>query len=145
MTSAPTPDAQQLRPFSLHDVDVVPSGENAPYWEGTEQGEVRVQACTACEARRFPARVGCPACGHLEADWVAVRGTPQLYSWVVVERAPLASIEVPYAVCIADYPQDGVRIYGSLVGDPNQFRAGQDLTMRTGPSAGVNIPVYEPR
>lgn len=136
---------QTVGAFALTDFDLPQTSEAEPFWQGTAEGEVRVQRCVDCDARRFPARVGCPACGSLEDDWVAARGTPTLYSWVVVERATIPSIEVPYGVCMVEYAEDMVRLYGTLVGDPAGFKAGVALDVTTAPSAGVHIPVFSVR
>jgi uncharacterized OB-fold protein len=101
--------------------------ESDGFWDGTAAGELRVQACGACGALRFPPRVMCPECRSTERKWVAVSGRGEIWSFVVV-HPPVLPAYAPYVpfpvitVTLAEKPS--LRMVGNLVtgagGDINE-------------------------
>jgi uncharacterized OB-fold protein len=95
--------------------------ESDGFWEGTAAGELRVQACGACGALRFPPRVMCPECRSTERDWVAVSGRGAIWSFVVI-HPPVLPAYAPYVpfpvitVTLAEKPS--LRMVGNLVTGP---------------------------
>jgi uncharacterized OB-fold protein len=95
--------------------------ESHGFWEGTAAGELRVQACGACGALRFPPRVMCPECRSTDRRWVAVSGRGNIWSFVVV-HAPVLPAYAPYVpfpvitVTLAEKPS--LRMVGNLVTGP---------------------------
>ncbi len=95
--------------------------ESDGFWEGTADGELRVQACAACGAPRFPPRVMCPECQSTERLWVALSGRGTIWSFVVV-HPPVLPAYAPYApfpvitVTLAEKPS--LRMVGNLVTGP---------------------------
>ena len=104
----PVPEADQL---------------DAPYWEGTRNGELRVQRCHACRAFQWGPEWICHRCLAFELEWVAVAPRGRIYSW---ERAwhpvhPALREHGPYVVVLVELPEAGhVRMIGNLIGDPMQ-------------------------
>jgi uncharacterized OB-fold protein len=95
--------------------------ESDGFWEGTAAGELRIQACTACGALRFPPRVMCPECRSTERHWVAVSGRGKIWSFVVVHPPVLPAYAryVPFpvvTVTLAEKPS--LRMVGNLVTGP---------------------------
>ena len=103
----------------------VPEGDklDAPYWEGTRAGELRVQRCRRCREFQWGPEWICHECLAFEMEWVAVPPRGSIYSW---ERAwhpvhPALKDHGPYVVVLVELPQAGnVRMIGNLVGDPLQ-------------------------
>jgi uncharacterized OB-fold protein len=96
---------------------------DAPYWEGTRAGELRVQRCRQCREFQWGPEWICHRCLAFDLEWVAVAPRGSIYSW---ERAwhpvhPALKDHGPYIVVLVELPEAGnVRMIGNLVGDPLQ-------------------------
>ncbi len=96
---------------------------DAPYWEGTRAGELRVQRCRRCREFQWGPEWICHRCLAFDLEWVAVAARGRIYSW---ERAwhpvhPALVGQRPYVVVLVELPEAGnVRMIGNLVGDPMQ-------------------------
>ncbi|MFC0534039.1 Zn-ribbon domain-containing OB-fold protein [Phytohabitans kaempferiae] len=101
----------------------------APYWDGTAKGELVLPACGGCAAVVWPPRGLCPACGSTERKWESHEPAGTLYTFTVVGHATVPGYtDLPYAVAIvelADAP--GVRVIGSVDGDPDPLRIGMPM------------------
>ncbi len=97
--------------------------DGAPFWEGTREGELRVQRCSGCGRFRFPPRPMCPSCHSTESEWPAVSGRATVWSFVV-SHPPLlpAYAEVaPYnAIVVALEEDPSIRLVGNLVAGPGE-------------------------
>jgi uncharacterized protein len=97
-------------------------GESVGFWEGTEVGELRLQACGACGTLRFPPRVMCPYCQSTERYWQPVSGRGTIWSFVVC-HPPLLPAYAPFApypvitVTLEEGP--ALRMVGNLVSGPD--------------------------
>jgi uncharacterized OB-fold protein len=91
--------------------------ETSFFWAGTEQGELRVQACSACGRLRHPPRPGCPACASLDWTYVVSRGTGTVYSFAVHHRPTVPGPQIPYVSAIIEL-DEGVRLLSNLVQTP---------------------------
>jgi uncharacterized protein len=98
-------------------------GLDAPYWDGTRRGELRVQRCPACGGWQWGPEWICHRCRSFELEWTAVAPRGVIYSW---ERAwhpvhPALRGRGPYVVVLVELPHaGGVRMVGNLLGDPMQ-------------------------
>ena len=122
--------------------------ELKPYWDGTANGELRVQRCAACGTFRWPPRPACAHCGSLDTEWVRVPGRGELFSWTVVARSTLPDFadQVPYVVGVVALEGVSVRVIGRVeTDDPDGVRMGMAVTavFRDHPS-GVRLPVWRP-
>jgi uncharacterized OB-fold protein len=92
--------------------------DSAPFWQGCADGELRIQACASCGARRFPPRPMCPGCSSLESRWEVVGTTGTVWS-VVVPHPPLLPAFMPFApynVVIVTLDDDpAIRLPGNVV------------------------------
>ena len=118
----------------------------APFWEGTEAGELRVQRCAECGALRWPPRPMCARCHSMRTDWVAVEPRGTLFSWVGVEHQTVRGVQPPYMVGLVEPPAAGIRMLGRLAGvDPPAVSIGLPLKVRFEPSAaGVTLANWAP-
>ncbi|MBM4266760.1 MAG: hypothetical protein FJ144_09130 [Deltaproteobacteria bacterium] len=94
---------------------------SAPFWQATAAGELRIQACAACGARRMPPRPMCPACRSIEAKWEALSGRGTIWSCVVPHPPLLPAYAelAPYNVITVALEEDpSLRILGNLVARP---------------------------
>jgi len=100
-----------------------PDGLDAPYWEGTRAGELRVQRCRRCRGFQWGPEWICHRCLAFELEWVAVPPRGRIYSW---ERAwhpvhPALRGHGPYVVVLVELPEAGhIRMIGNLLGDPTR-------------------------
>ena len=99
-----------------------PDGLDAPYWEGTRRGELRVQRCRACQGWQWGPEWICHRCLSFDLDWATVATQGRIYSW---ERAwhpvhPALRGQPPYVVVLVELPHAGnIRMIGNLLDAPN--------------------------
>ncbi|MFB6435737.1 Zn-ribbon domain-containing OB-fold protein [Streptomyces sp. NPDC056411] len=96
----------------------VPDDDGAPFWEYAARGELRVQACSDCDALRFPPRPCCPHCHCFASHWRRMSGRGRIWSYVLPHPPLLpAYAALPgynvIVVELADAPR--IRLVGNLV------------------------------
>ena len=94
--------------------------ENRPFWEGTRQGELRVQRCRKTGRLIFPPRLRSPWAPEvgIEPEWTAVSGRGTLWSFVVPHPPllPYYAEFAPYNVIVVALEEDpNIRMVGNLV------------------------------
>jgi uncharacterized OB-fold protein len=110
--------SQSSAPPTLPDVD---DPLAAPFWAGTREGRLLVQACGDCGTARFPPRWFCAACGSQVAAWRQVSGRARIWSWVVVHGPTLPAFadRTPFPVAVVELEDaPGLRMVGDLVAQP---------------------------
>jgi uncharacterized protein len=97
----------------------------APFWKGTQDGKVVVQACTKCGYLRWPPGPLCNECLSSDTEWKEISPTGTLWSYAVYHRAmnPRFKNEIPYTVALVEL-DDGPRMYGRLVGNTTNVAVG---------------------
>ena len=112
-----------------------PDGLDAPYWEGTLRGELRVQRCRACRAWQWGPEWICHACLSFDVGWETIDGHGTIYSWERVWHPvhPALKDAGPYVVVLVELPHAGsIRMIGNLLGDPHQaVTIGPEMTIAT--------------
>lgn len=88
--------------------------DNQFFWDGTLEGELRIQRCTSCKALRHPPGPMCPQCQSLEWDYIVSSGRGTVYSWVVHHYPPMPQYGPPHNVVLVDL-EEGVRFVSNLV------------------------------
>tara|TARA_R110002049_G_scaffold74361_7_gene191826 strand:- start:5883 stop:6323 length:441 start_codon:yes stop_codon:yes gene_type:complete len=91
---------------------------DAPFWEGTRCGELRIQTCQQCGRMRFPPRPMCPACQSHESDWQPVSGRGRVWSFAVPSSPLLPAFEklTPYVVALVELEESPtLRMIGTVV------------------------------
>ncbi|WP_368417415.1 Zn-ribbon domain-containing OB-fold protein [Falsiroseomonas sp.] len=90
-----------------------PSALTQPYWDGTAQGELRIQHCAACGKPRHYPRYMCDACHSFDVTWKPASGRGTVHSWTVAHHAFHVGFwnELPYTLVVVDLPE-GVRALG---------------------------------
>jgi uncharacterized OB-fold protein len=98
-----------------------PDRDSAPWWEALAARQLLVQQCTACEHRRWPARVMCSRCGSFEARWERTGGTGTVAARTTTHHAFLPGFTTPYhtVLVLLDVPdgQDDIVMPGGWSGD----------------------------
>jgi hypothetical protein len=119
----------------------------APFWQGTQEGELRVPTCTTCGRRLWPPRMACPSCAGLHVDWNPIGNRGRLYSWTTIGRAMLPGFEteVPYTVVIVESDADPrVRFVGRLEDGFEVPEIGAPLTATFVPIQDVTLVYWRP-
>ena len=110
--------------------------DEAPFWEATRKGELRIQQCASCERLRFPPRPMCPWCHSTDSQWSLMSGKGTIYSYVVPHPPLLPHFHdlAPYSVILVTLDDDPkIRLIGNLVNkvgdainaiDPNSIEIG---------------------
>lgn len=98
-----------LKPRSLPE----PTPETQHFWDGTREGELRLQRCQDCGHTYFPPRPFCPACGSRHVDVFAASGRGSLLSYVINHR-PHPSFDGPYAIAVVQL-EEGPTLMSNIV------------------------------
>ena len=125
---------------------VEPPIDAAFFWEGAEQGELRIQRCAACGRLRHPPRPMCPYCRSLEHDFVVASGRGEVHSFVVHHHPPVPGRDGPFAVALVAL-EEGTRIVGNVVdAAPEDVEIGMsvEVTFVRGDDGQMN-PQWRPR
>lgn len=100
----------------------VPDEDGAPFWSYAAAGELRVQTCSGCGARRFPPRPCCPRCRSFESVWQRTSGRGRVWSFVIAHPPLLPGYAelAPYDVAVVELAEDpAIRLVGNLVAAPD--------------------------
>ena len=84
------------------------------FWDGTKEGELRVQACNACGAKRFPPGPACQSCDAYDRGYEVASGEGTVFSYVVHRHPPVPGKELPIVIALIDL-DEGVRMVGEVV------------------------------
>ena len=124
-----------------------PTADTQPYWDGLNEGRLRLQRCADCGKVRHYPRPMCDACYSMNVDWFDASGRGRVHSWTVTHHAfhPGFKADLPYALVTVDL-EEGVRMNAQLRGlDPAELRIG--LPVRVGyekATEGLTLPVILP-
>jgi hypothetical protein len=96
--------------------------ESRFFWEGTLEGELRIQVCTNCGKVRHPPRPMCPSCRSTARGWKRMSDKGTIWSFVVPHPPLLKpySDVAPYNVIVVALDEDPtIRFVGNLVTGPD--------------------------
>jgi uncharacterized protein len=88
------------------------------FWLGCARGELLVQACGACGARRMPPRPMCPQCRSTAVSWEPTSGRGRVWSFIVAHPPllPAFAAVAPYNAIVVELDEDPrIRFVGNLV------------------------------
>jgi uncharacterized OB-fold protein len=102
---------------------LLPAGDEdgAFFWEGTAQGELRIQKCNSCGHLRHPPRPMCPVCRSVDRGFTVMSGRATVWSFVVPHPPLLAPYSdlAPYNVIVVELEENhNIRFVGNLVSGP---------------------------
>lgn len=123
-----------------------PTPETQHFWDGTREGELRLQRCDDCSHTYFPPRPFCPTCGSRRVSIVKASGKATLYSYVISHR-PAPGFSAPYAVAVVELAE-GPRMMTNIVDCPQTPEALQldmplEVTFQK-QSDTVTLPIFRP-
>jgi uncharacterized protein len=94
----------------------VPTPTSAPFWQGLNEGIVRLQRCGDCRAWVFYPRNRCPKCLSDRLSWQTVSGNGRLLTFTIARQptSPHFADEVPQKLAVVEL-DEGVHITTTLV------------------------------
>jgi uncharacterized OB-fold protein len=137
-------DEKMIKAWPLPATD----GEDAPFWQATQRGELVMQACGDCGELRFPPRNMCPSCHSRKREWRKLSGRGRIWSFVVPHPPllPAFNDQAPYNVIVVELDEDpSIRMVGNLVNGPDSaLNDVKPETIRIGdPVEAVYVPMAE--
>jgi len=111
----------------------IPDRDSARYWAALAEGALELQQCRDCGQWTWPPRPICSGCQGEGLEWKPVKGTGEVYSWVVTHRAytPHFVALVPYTIALVRIDeQDDILIPGRLLSEVEVY---QGLRVRAAP------------
>ena len=93
-----------------------PTPETQHFWDGTQEGELRLQRCDDCSEIYFPPRPFCPACSSKKVSVFAASGKATLYSYIINER-PHPAFDGPYSIGVVQL-EEGPRMMSNIINVP---------------------------
>jgi uncharacterized OB-fold protein/acyl dehydratase len=115
------------------------------FWDGLEQGELRIQECTSCRGLHHPPMVRCPKCGSYELGHRVASGRGAVYSFVEPVHPPFAAFDPPYVVAVIEL-EEGTRIISNVVDiAPEAVEIGMsvEVVLRK-QNSRVTLPLFRP-
>lgn len=104
-----------------------PTPETKHFWDGTREGELRLQKCDACSKIYFPPRPFCPQCSSRNVSVFPASGKATLHSYVIHHRK-VPGFTPPYAIAVVELAE-GPRMMSNIVDCPQTPEA-LELDMR---------------
>ncbi len=123
-----------------------PTPETQHYWDGTRQGELRLQRCDDCAKTYFPPRPFCPECGSRHVSVVKASGKGRLFSYVIHHR-PVPGFTPPYAIAVVEL-DEGPRLMTNITNCPQTPEALQlDMKLEVAFEKiddEISLPLFQP-
>lgn len=124
-----------------------PSLESLHYWQGTAQGELRIQRCLDCGKPFFYPRTGCPNCASTNVTWESASGRARLHTYLISHRGMGGfAAEIPYAIAVVQL-EEGPRMMTNIVGienTPENLVLDMELEVEFETRGDQAVPVFHP-
>lgn len=85
------------------------------FWDGIDQGELRIQRCDSCSTLYHPPMVRCANCGDYDLGYVVASGRGHVYSFAEVHYPQFPIFDYPVLGVLIEL-EEGTRILSNLVG-----------------------------
>ncbi len=123
----------------------VVNADNAFFWEGVAQGELRIQRCASCGVLRHPPGPMCGACRSTEWDTVTASGRGEIFSFVVHHHPPLPGVVLPHVVATIAL-EEGTRFVSELIDiAPDDVQIGMAVELEfLVKDDDLTLPVFRP-
>ncbi len=102
--------------------------DTAFFWEGTKQGELRIQKCNACGELRHPPGPVCPACHAMDRGYVVASGRGTIFSFLVHHAPQMPGRGLPLTIALVEL-EEGVRFVADVRGNPEDLAIGDPVVV----------------
>ena len=103
--------------------------ETAHFWEGTREGELRLQRCVDCGRAYFPPRPFCPRCTSANTEISVASGRATLLSYVI-SHLPAPGFTPPYVIAIVQL-EEGPQMLTNVIGcEPSPEALALDMPLK---------------
>jgi uncharacterized OB-fold protein len=119
-TDAAPDRSQIIRPVRNQDTDF--------FWEGTQQGELRIQRCNACGELRHPPGPVCPTCHAMDRGHVVASGRGTVFSFLVHHAPKMPGRELPLTIALVEL-EEGLRVVADVRGNPEDLAIGDSVVV----------------
>jgi uncharacterized OB-fold protein len=102
--------------------------DTAFFWEGTRQGELRLQKCNACGELRHPPGPVCPSCHAMDRGHVVASGRGTIFSFLVHHAPQMPGRELPVTIALVEL-EEGVRFVADVRGNPEDLAIGDPVVV----------------
>lgn len=123
-----------------------PTPETQHFWDGTKDGELRLQRCDECDNVYFPPRPFCPKCACRDVSVFAASGKATLWSYVIHHR-PMPGFKPPYSIAVVQL-EEGPRMMTNIVEceqTPEALQLDMPLQVTFTPvSDDISLPHFKP-
>jgi uncharacterized OB-fold protein len=102
-----------------------------PFWDGTRQGELRVQRCLDCDRLRWTPLAACPGCWSERTAWEVMSGRGTVHAYTVVHRPmdPLA-FTAPYVLAVVELDEGPLMLTNIVDVNPEAVVIGMPVVVR---------------
>ena len=141
MSDAPADTSKSFRILPLV------TEQNAHFWRGGADGELRFQRCTDCGYWLHPPSPVCGECLGRASAIEAVSGKAVLLTYTVNHHPWVPGFEPPYVIAIVELPeQSGLRLTTNLVNvESDDIEIGMPLrVVFEACDDDIHIPLFEP-
>jgi len=124
----------------------LPNGVTEAFWEGTVDGEFRLQACLDCGEPQFYPRVVCKHCGSTDLEWTAASGEGEIHSYTVnhIPGEEGFGDLAPYVVAVVEL-EEGPQLMSLVPADADEIEVGTPVEARLWRiSEDAAMPVFLP-
>ena len=123
----------------------VPNFDNAGFWDGCRQRELRVQRCTSCGGVRHPPRPMCPQCNSVEFEWMKTSGRGTIYSFTIVHGPTLPAFQerAPHNVVVVELDEGPYIVSNVVECAPSALRIGTRVEVTfSDVSESLTLPLF---
>jgi len=122
------------------------TAETKAFWQGGENGELRIMRCQSCGHHTHPPMPICPVCRSREMRAEPVSGRAVLASFTINHQAWVAGLEVPFVIGLVELvEQPGLRLTTNIVNTPPEsVHIGMALRVLFSKAEDIWLPLFEP-
>lgn len=123
----------------------------APYWDGFQEGELRLPACSSCGEFHWYPQHRCPHCQSASIEWTPISGEGTVFTWVQINyhfRLPFLEDKTPlYTGLVIPRVTENIRLPSLLeMPDDESPEMGMEVAVRFVEQADGDLvfPVFTP-
>jgi uncharacterized OB-fold protein/acyl dehydratase len=115
------------------------------FWEGIDQGELRIQQCQGCQTLHHPPMVRCARCGAYDLGYVVSQGRGTVYSFAEIHHPQFPMFQYPLLGVLVEL-EEGTRILSNLIAvDPVRVEVGMPVELAIeAVDPELNLPLFRP-